>query len=291
MARNKEYQIGVDIGGTKIAAVLLHNQKVIESSILATPKDSFEHFLIMIKAALDPLLARLEVAKGVLAGIGLGIPGVIDFEKEEIVIAPNLRFLDKIKLIPALRELLGKPDLMVKLDNDANCFTRAEAMIGAGRKATNVYGMTIGTGIGGGWFYKGEIYTGHHGGANEPNHMIVDFDELITLGTAYQKLTQHNAGLVAEEAYRGDILAEKMYEELGSYLGIALSTIVNILDPEIIILGGGVLNSGSLFLDATKENLKKYTFSPNSRSIRIVKAKLGPLAGAIGAGLMIDSSK
>ncbi|HRH33195.1 MAG TPA: ROK family protein [bacterium] len=288
MSRNKQYEIGIDVGGTKIATVLLHNQKVIESSILATPKDSLEHFLIMVKAALDPLFVRLQLAKGVLGGIGIGIPGIIDHEKEEIVIVPNLPFLNKVKLIPALRDLLKNPELIIKLDNDANCFTRAEALIGAGRKSTNIYGMTIGTGIGGGWFYKGEIYTGHQGGANEPEHMIVDFDELITLGTAYQRLTQHNPALLAEEAYRGDLLAEKTYQELGSYLGIALSTIVNILDPEIIILGGSVVNSGSLFLDATKENLRKFTFSPNSRSIRLVKAKLGPLAGAIGAGFLIN---
>ncbi len=291
MARNKEYQIGVDIGGTKIAAVLLHNQKVIESSILATPKDSFEHFLIMIKAALDPLLARLDVAKGVLAGVGLGIPGVIDFEKEEVVTAANLAILKQTKIVPALRELLNKPDLIIKLDNDANCFTRAEAMIGAGRKATNIYGMTLGTGIGSGWWYKGEIYNGHHGGANEVGHIIVDFDESITLEEAYHKLTQHNPALLAEEAYRGDLLAEKTYQELGSYLGIAMSTVVNLLDPEVIILGGSVVNSGSLFLDAAKTNLKKFTFSPNSQSVRLVKGKLGPLAGAIGAGLMIDSGK
>lgn len=288
MSRNKQYEIGIDVGGTKIAAVLLHNKKEVESSILATPKDSLEHFLIMLKASLDPLLTIIETNKGVLNGIGLGVPGVIDYEKQEVVIARNLPILDKIKLSDELRKILEKPDLKIQMDNDVNCFVRAEALLGAGKKSTNVYGLAIGTGIGSGWWFKGEIYNGFHGGANEAGHMIVDFDEQITLEKAYHKLTQHNPALLAEEAYRGDLLAEKAFAELGAYLGIGLSTIVNLIDPEIIILGGSVLNSGNLFLDAAKENLKKYTFSPNAQSVRLVKGKLGPLAGAVGAGLLIS---
>jgi glucokinase len=287
MSRSKHYEIGIDVGGTKIAAVLLHHKKVIESSVLATPKDSLEHFLIMLKASLDPLLTIIETNQGILTGIGLGVPGVIDYENEEVVVAANLPLLNKVKLVEAVRKQLDKPDLLIKIDNDVNCFVRAEATLGAGKKSTNVYGMAIGTGIGSGWFYKGEIYNGFHGGANEVGHMIVDFDEQITLEQAYHKLTQHNPALLAEEAYRGDLLAEKTFKELGSYLGIGLSTIVNLLDPEIIILGGSVLNSGNLFLDTAKENLKKYTFSPNARSVRLVKGKLGPMAGAIGAGLLV----
>lgn len=204
-----------------------------------------------------------------------------------MVIAPNLPLLNKVKLADELRKLLEKPDLVIQVDNDVNCFVRAEALLGAGKKSTNVYGLAIGTGIGSGWWFKGEIYNGFHGGANEVGHMIVDFDEQITLEAAYHKLTQHNPALLAEEAYRGDLLAEKAFAELGAYLGIGLSTIVNLIDPEIIILGGSVLQSGNLFLDAAKENLKKYTFSPNAQSVRLVKGKLGPLAGAIGAGLLI----
>lgn len=287
MARSKQYQIGIDVGGTKIASVLLHQNKVVEHSTLATPTDSLQHFLIMIQASLDPLMSIIEANHGTLTGIGLGIPGVVDYEKDEVSIAPNLTLLNKVKLPEEIKKILGKPELTVKMDNDVNCFVRAEALLGAGKKSSNVYGMTIGTGIGSGWYFKGEVYNGHHGGANEVGHMIVDFDELITLEQAYHKLTQHNPKLLAEEAYRGDVLAEKSFAELGAYLGIALSTIVNILDPEIIILGGRVIDSGNLFLDTAKDNLKKYTFSPNAQSVRLVKGKLGPLAGATGAGLLV----
>lgn len=286
MARTKQYHIGIDVGGTKIAAALLHQDKLIEHTILATPQDSLEHFLIMLKASLDPLTQIIKDNNGHLTHIGLGVPGVIDYEKVEISIAANLPILNKVKLPEELKKILNLPDTPMYLDNDVNCFVRAEALLGAGKKSNNVYGMTIGTGIGSGWYVNGEIYNGHHGGANEVGHMIVDFDHLITLEQAYHQLTQHNPALLAEEAYRGDILAEKTFAELGAYLGIALSTVVNLLDPEIIILGGRVLDSGNLFLDAAKDNLKKYTFSPNARSVRLVKGKLGPLAAAIGAGLL-----
>ncbi len=286
----KSYTIGLDIGGSKIAGVLLRRGVVIESSTLATPKDNLEHFLIMAKAVIDPLRQRLEVEKGVLAGIGIGAPGAIDTEKGVVSVSPNLPILNKAKLIDEMRRMFELPDLAMKMDNDANCFVRGEATYGAGRKSKNVFGLTIGTGIGGGWWHDGEIYRGHHGAAAEPGHMIVDFDHLSTLEQAYHKLTQNNPGLMAEEAYRGDILAEKKFSEIGSYLGIALSTIVNLIDPEIIVIGGGFVASSDLFLKAAKENLKKYTFSPAGRSVKLAKSKLGPLAGAIGAGLLIDGA-
>lgn len=287
MPRSKQYQIGIDVGGTKIASVLLHQHKVIEHSILATPTDSLQHFLIMIQASLDPLLNIIEASHGTLEGIGVAAPGVIDYETKELVTAQNLPLIKGVKLTEVIQKQINKSDLPMYIDNDVNCFVRAEALLGAGKKSSNVYGMTIGTGIGSGWYIDGDVYKGHHGSANEVGHMIVDFDELVTLEQAYHKLTQHNPKLLAEEAYRGDILAEKAFSELGGYLGIALSTIVNILDPEIIILGGSVLNSDNLFLEAAKTNLKKYTFSPRARSVRVVKGKLGPLAGAIGAGLLV----
>lgn len=287
MSQAKHYQIGIDVGGTKIATVLLYNRKVIEHSILATPKDSLEHFLIMLQASVDPLLKIIESNKGILSGIGIGVPGVLDEEKKTVIIAPNLPLLNNVKLLDEIKKQLNQPELTVNMDNDARCFIRAEALLGAGKKAENIYGLTIGTGIGSGWYQNGQVYNGYHGGANEIGHMIVDFDHLITLEQAYHQLTQHNPRLLAEEAYRGDVLAEKAFAELGSYLGIALSTVVNLIDPELIILGGRVLDSGTLFLDAAKANLKKYTWSPQARKVKVVKGKLGPLAGAIGAGLLV----
>ena len=288
MSSEKTYRIGLDVGGTKIAGVLLDaKNRVIEHLILATPKDNLEHFLIMLQAAAQPLIQRIEKSKGVLLGIGLGAPGPVDTEKQQIIVAPNLPLLNKVKLGELLLERLNRKELPCRLDNDANCFVRAEGIIGAGKGSKNFYGLTIGTGIGGGWGHEGEVYYGHHGAASEPGHLVVDFDQLITLEQAYHKLLQNNPALMAEEAYRGDIMAEQRFEEIGAYLGIAFSTIVNLFDPEMIILGGGALASSDLFLKAAKENLKKHTFARQARNVKLVKGKVGPFAGAIGAALMI----
>ncbi len=285
----KSYRIGIDVGGTKIAAVLLDEKnRVVEDLILATPKDSLDHFMIMMKAAADPLLERIAALKGKLAGIGIGAPGPIDQEKEQVIIAPNLPLLNRVKLGALLLEQLALAEVPTKLDNDANCFVRAEAVLGAGKGSKNFYGLVIGTGIGGGWWNNGVVYHGHHGAAGEPGHIVVDFDQLVTLEEAYHKLTQNNPALLAEEAYRGDFMAEQRFTEIGAYLGIAFSTIVNLLDPELIVLGGGALASSDLFLKAAKENLKKHTFARQARSVKLVKGKVGELAGAVGAALLIE---
>lgn len=288
MSNNKNFRIGIDIGGTKIAGVLLDDKnKVVEEIILATPKDSLEHFLIMVSAVIDPLLKTITKRNGRLLGIGVGAPGPIDHTKQQIIVAPNLPLLNKLKLGELITKQINQPELKCLLDNDANCFVRAEATIGAGIKSDNFFGLTIGTGIGGGWWYNQDIYHGYDGLASEPGQIIVDFDQAITLEQAYHKLTQNNPAILAEEAYRGDILAEQRFIEVGSYLGIAFSTIVNLFDPEMIILGGGVIASSDLFFNAAKNNLKKYTFANQARKVRLVKGKVGPLAGAIGAALLI----
>lgn len=286
MTRAKRYRLGLDIGGTKIAGVLLLNNKVVENSVLATPKDTLDHFLIMSQAVLEPLLHKVEKNKGEIIGLGIGIPGVIDIPKQKIINVPNVPILNKQKLGELLKERLNMPNLNCLMDNDVNCFIRAEAVLGAGRKSNNVYGLTIGTGIGGGWWYNGDVYYGAYNAAGEPGHMVIDADNGLTLQQAYNKLTQNNAATLAQEAYRGDRLAEKSFEEFGKYLGTALSTIVNIIDPEIIIMGGGVMSSGDLFLTSAKESLAKFTFTPQARTTKLVKGKLGPMAGAIGAALL-----
>lgn len=172
------------------------------------------------------------------------------------------------------------------MDNDANCFTRGEALLGAGRGLENVYGITIGTGIGGGWWYNGEIYAGASGAANQLSDMLIDIDNQITLEQAYQKLTQNNARILAQEAYEGDILAEKSFAELGAYLGLAFANIVNLLDPSIIVVGGGVAAVSELFLGEAKRTMEENLHSSRPAKTKISNAKLGDNAGAIGAALL-----
>lgn len=284
---NKNYTIGVDIGGTKMSAVLLAGQSAAADYTLATPKDNLEHFLIMLKALIEPLLDKAKAGGGIVNGLGLGVAGMLNFKENKVVEAPNLPLLNGFKLSADLAVRLGVDKIMI--DNDASCFLRAEMRFGAGKKYKNAFGITVGTGIGGAWFYNDEIYQGAHGSATEAGWLTVDFKEGIRLEEAYHKLMKNSPAALAEEAYRGDILAQKSYDEFGHYLGISLANVVNLIDPQIIIVGGGVVESSELFLSRTKKIMRQYIKSPEAKVVKIVKSKLGANAGAIGAALLINN--
>ena len=284
MKKTKQYKIGIDVGGTKMSAVLFDGENIIDDYTLSTPKDSLDNFIIMIKALVDPLFEKAKANKISVEMIGLGVPGTMDSTRERVLHAPNLEIIDGVSLVKKVEELLSTP---VVMDNDVNCFLQGEKAKGAGKKYENIYCLTIGTGIGGAWWVNGGIYRGAQGGGGEPGNMMIDFSENIKLEPAYHKLTQNNPSSLADEAYRGDVLAEKTFEEVGKFLGIAMANIVNLIDPEIIIVGGGVVESSDLFLSRTKKTMKDHIASLESKKkIKVVKAKLGLKAGAVGAALL-----
>ena len=281
----ENYAIGIDIGGTNMKAVLWNGKKIITSYSLATPKDTLDHLTIMTSALVEPLLEKAKYLKVKISGIGLSVAGTHDFKNNLITKSPNLPLLDGLKLGEILEKKLEFP---VKMDNDGNCFLRAEAKAGAGKKYQNMYGIIISTGIGGSWYFNNNAYQGNYGGAGEPGAMLIDFTNEITLENAYQKLNQNNSLNLATEAYRGDKLAKKAYEEIGKMIGVACANIVNILDPEIIIIGGGTLKAEDLFLNQAKKTMTKNILNPNSQKTKIIKGKLGEEAGAIGAALLFS---
>lgn len=283
--QNKHYAIGVDIGGTKMSAALFDGQKVIADYILATPKDDLEHFMIMLKALIEPLLEKAKNDKVVVKGIGLGVAAELDYKENKILEAPNIPFLNGQKLSLNLAARLGMEN--IKMDNDAHCFLMAEMKMGAGKKFNNVLGVIIGTGIGGAWWVNNQIYLGSHGGTRGPGWSIIDYKIGIRLEDAYHKLSQNNPAALAEEAYRGDILAEKSYLEFGYDLGVTLANVVNIIDPELIIIGGGVVESSNLFISAAKKAMRQFVKDDELKKIKIVKGKLGASSGAIGAALLV----
>lgn len=282
----KTYSIGVDVGGTKMNAILFDGEKVVADYLLATPKDNIDHFIVMLKALIEPLVEKAKEMRVKIKGVGLGLPGVIDYKEKKVLGAPNLAILDGEKIAEIVEKEI---EMTVKIDNDANCFVRAEARVGAGRKYHNIYGIIMGTGVGGAWYNNNEVYLGAHGGAGEPSFLIIDYNEGVRLGSAIKKLTQGNPASLAEEAYRGDVLAERSFDEIGKYIGTAMANITNLINPEVFILGGGVTESSDLFLPTAKKEMKKYIFSEEARKkVKVAKSKIGKHAGAIGAAMLIE---
>lgn len=282
--KSKQYAIGIDIGGTNMKAVLFDGADVVMDYKLATPKDTLEHFLIMLNALAEPLFNKAQADKAKVKGIGLSIAGILDYKEKKVLKANNIPIIDGVKLGDLLSVKINAP---VAMDHDVNCFLRAEMKLGAGKKFKNIYGIIIGTGIGGSWWFNNNTYRGSQGGAGEIGEMIIDAEKKLSLEAAYQKLTQNNPSTVAEEAYRGDILAEKIFEEIGNYLGAAFTNMVNLLDPEAIIIGGGFVESSDLFLSKTKKVMRDFIHSSKSKKIKILKSKLGENAGAIGAAMLV----
>ena len=283
--QDKVYTIGIDVGGTKMNAVLFNGEKVVADYLLATPKDSLDHFLVMLKALVEPLVEKAKEDKIKIVGVGLGIAGVIDYKEDKMLESPNLAIINGVKVA---QELADRIEMPVMMDNDGNCFIRAEALLGAGKKYNNVYGIIIGTGIGGGWWIGNDVYRAVHGGSGEPGEMIIDFETGTGLEEAYHKLTQYNPAQMADEAYRGDVLAEKVFTEVGELLGMAFANIANLIAPEIIVLGGGVVESSDLFLSKAKKAMREHTASAEVRKkIKVLKSKIGQHAGAIGAALLV----
>lgn len=267
-----------------MSAVLLADERVIGEYILATPTNDLNKFLVMLGALLEPLFEQAKKDKVKITGIGIGIPGAI--YNGRVAIASNVPCLAGVKIVEVLTEKFGA-DYDIKVENDANCFALGEARLGAGRKLNNVYGLIVGTGIGGGWVNYGELYSGSHGAANEPGQMVIDYREMTRLEDAYHRLTQNNPRLLAEEAYHGDKLATQVFEELGRILGAGIANIVNLLDPEVIVIGGGASESNSLFFMEIKKTVKELVANQEAKEVKIVISKLGKQAGAIGAALLI----
>ncbi len=289
--QKNNYTIGIDIGGTKMSAVLfdIEKKEVVADYKLATPKESLEKFLVMLWALIDPLIEKAKKNKIKINYIGAGVPGVMvaptdKNEKGLILHCPNLEILNNVELGEKIKEKYGLP---VLIDNDANCFLLAEMTVGAAKNSASVFGITLGTGIGGALAINNKIYQGIHGSAGEIGYIIADIVEgtPMTLEDVFHDLTQGNPYNMAEEAYNGDELALKVYKEVGAHIGRALAGAVNLVDPEIIVIGGSVMASSDLFLNEIKKSLKNTVLSPKLKKIKILPAKL-QYGGAVGAALL-----
>jgi len=289
-----KYSLGVDIGRTKINFVLLKNWRVIKRQKVFTPK-SKKRIIKTIEGNIKKLI--INIPKRDILGIGLGVPGPLNKKGDLVLNPPNLKSLRNCPLAKIIEKDLK---LKTRMENDVNCFTLAEAILGAGKNQEIVVGVTLGSGIGGGIVIRKKIFRGAFGSAGEVGHMTIKSDGFkCSCGNqgcfeeyASEKFFKRKSKLlpleIEKKAKQGDKKAQKIYREFGQNLGLGLTNIVNILDPDIIVIGGSIAKAGSLILSPAKKEVKKRVLSPQSKKfVKIRVAKLGEFSGAIGAALLL----
>lgn len=287
--------LGIDIGGTKIrGAVLAGNRvwRVLDRKYKRKPPTARE-FLEALFTLTNDLRRGIPAAK--LEGIGVGTLGIIA-PPGRIYDASNLPALTKLNLIRALRRRYGCPVLLM---NDAKAAAWAEYRRGAGRHSRSMCMITLGTGLGGAYIKNGTIQTGAFDSAYEAGFIIVDAararkgerGDFEWFGAEQFFKSRGLDPIEAEiKARRGDRAMRKLWQEYGEYLGIGIASLVNVLEPEIFVIGGGIAHAWPLFAPRMRKTAKRFISSPLARrKIKIVRAKLGRDAGAIGAALLISS--
>lgn len=268
MKINDKFIIGIDIGGSNIHAILFRNSQVIKSAKITTPKKNRKEFSEKLEMLIDQII--LGIDKKEISGIGCGVAGAIDLVKGIILKAPNIKILNGFNIKNWLHKKFG---CEVKIDNDARSFTRAEYLFGAGRGYKNIIGITLGTGIGGAVIIGGKIVYGANGSAGELGHMVID------RGKDLEALTVKQA--------RRLNFSKTAVKEFEKNIKIGFSNVVNILDPEAIIIGGGAIKTSKMFLPKIKLTSSKFIISPYARkNVKILRGKLGENAGAIGAAAL-----
>lgn len=283
--------LGLDLGGTKIAAATVRDGAILARARHATPQTGFDDVLDALVATAAPLLAGADVAV-----VGIGCPGPLDFRRGRVRFAPNIAGMEDAPLVEALSARLGLP---VVLENDANAAGYAEHRYGAARDlASSVY-VTLSTGIGGGIFVGDEVLHGAHGLAGEIGHMMLAPGgptggdghsgtwEALAAGRSIARDASYvfSRPLTTEEAFAlaraGDRRALAIVDQAARFTGIGLANLVKVVDPEGFVLGGGLTAVGDFYLDRVRAALDAALVGYAPATLRL--AELGGDAGVIGA--------
>lgn len=317
----KSMIIGIDLGGTSIKMGLVDRLgRIIRSIESPTPENTGNKGYLEVVEAFDKIAKQLlnDCAyhwENIL-GVGIGIPGFLDFPTGIVVEAVNLGW-HHVPLRNVLEQLWNVP---VLLENDANAAAIGEMWTGAGKGAQHLICLTIGTGIGGGVIINGDIYHGVNGSAGEIGHITVKFDggrlcncgktgcletEASATGIVLNALekVKGSSGLLKEEflkqgnkltaksvvdlAKLGDSTCAGVIADAGTLIGTALANMCVLLNPEMIVIGGGIANAGELLFRPLTEAFQKFTMPRIRENTAIVPAKLGNQAGIVGAAWLI----
>jgi glucokinase len=311
------FVLGIDIGGTNISVGAVAEDGSALHALKTEPTRAEEgsdaviaRLIAMGKAAMDATLREVPGSK--ILGVGVGAPGPLDTKRGVVLLTPNLGWVD-MPLRQRMQDGLG---IATALDNDANCATLGEWWRGAARGAQHAIGITIGTGVGGGIIVDGRLYHGASDVAGEIGHITIEANgrkcgcgnygcleayasgpaiarravEAIEAGGAsrlreYQggRLDKITAQTVYEAAAGGDELADEVVRDTARFLGIGVANMINIFNPEIVVIFGGVTRAGDHLFVPLRREVAKRAFKPAVAVCRIVPAELTGTAGVYGA--------
>jgi glucokinase len=304
----------VDVGGTKIMAGVATESAILETTRIATDViEGADAVTSRIASSIRDVQRKLSLAGRPLAGVGVSVPGPLDTRLGIVSFSPNLHWVDYPLAARLSAALDGVP---VVIDDDANCAGRGEAAFGAGIGICHQVYLTISTGIGGGVMIDGQVDHGFRDAAGEVGHMTIvpggpdclcgnsGCLETVASGTAIarrgrQLLMQDQSPILAglaggdpdrvtarmvfESAASGDKLCELVLDDVATYLGIALANIVHLLNPEAIILGGGVMEQADRLLPAIDRRMRSHLFKVQREGLLLKHAELGDRSGLWGA--------
>ncbi len=313
------YVIGVDLGGTNIVVGAVAEDGSEDVATRSEPTRSeqgadavVDRIVRMIETAMKETIEQRGVTRASFLGIGVGAPGPLDRERGMILTSPNLGW-QNFPLRDAIGDRVG---LTVKLDNDANCATLGEWWLGAAKGGRNVVGMTIGTGIGGGLILDGRLYHGSSDIAGEIGHTTIDVTgrrckcgnygclEAYASGPSIAERAREQmhgdhdsimytlvdgeverltAAIVYDAAMKGDPTALEVVRETARFLGAGIANLLNVLNPDVVVIAGGVTQAGETLFEPLRREVRKRAFAAAVEACRIVPGSLPGNAGVVGA--------
>ncbi|MCX7835191.1 MAG: ROK family protein [bacterium] len=288
--------LGIDVGGSSIKFVLwdeLIDSIITQGKIPFQPPTLNQFFSI-----LNTLLSNFKVDK-----IGIAVPGTLDLNREYSIFVPNLQDWNSVPL-----KFLIENEYKIEtgLENDANSAAYAEYVLGSGKNTNGIVLLTLGTGVGGGVVLHGELMVGANGGGAELGHFCIDVNgfpcncgsngcleqyvSIHGIKRLGELLDPHRRSLSPQEwselADKGDSFAKFLWEKIGHYIGLGVSSYVNIFHPSKVVIGGGISNAGEKLLNPIRHTVQKRAFKSLVSDLTIEKALLGDFAGAIGISLL-----
>ena len=313
-------RIGIDVGGTNVKIALVDGEgKIIYSNSVPTyAQMGYEYTVNNIKQAIRDLMKETNTDAKEIEGIGFDFPGQVDYKTGVVKLAPNIPGWVNVPIAQMIEEEFNIP---TRIDNDVRCAALGELKFGAGKGCENFVCITVGTGIGSGLVINGQLVRGAANAAGEIGHIKLQMNggpicgcgdtgcleafasgpSIVAMAQEYLKggkstKFREMAGadgeitpyIVAKAAEAGDPVAKRIFEIVGTYIGMGLVSVINLLNPEKVIIGGGVAAAGDLLLAPIRKTIKERAMVVAGNSVEIVPAELGNSAGVIGASILVE---